>query len=62
MNTHPDSKYIDAMGGTCAVARLCRIKSASVSRWRQNGIPSARRMFLELVQPHIFKRVTAKHS
>lgn len=49
-----DSDIIDALGGTCAVARLCQIQPASVSEWRKEGIPSARRQFLELLHPEAF--------
>ena len=53
-NIHPDSELIDAMGGTTAVAIMCRIKPPSVSDWRKHGIPSARRQYLELRRPDIF--------
>lgn len=33
---------IDALGGTCAVARRFHIASSSVAIWRHNGIPKAR--------------------
>jgi len=49
-----DSKIIDALGGTTEVARLCRVRPPSVSGWRVNGIPPARRQFLELLRPEIF--------
>lgn len=52
---HPDSEIIDALGGTAAVARLCQVKPPSVSDWRKEGIPQARRMFLEAVRPDVFK-------
>lgn len=52
--TSADSKIIDALGGTAAVARLCKIKPPSVSEWRKNGIPDARRQFLEAIRPDIF--------
>ncbi|WP_438859303.1 hypothetical protein [Achromobacter spanius] len=51
---HPDSDIIDALGGTAAVARLCKVKDPSVSDWRKTGIPAARRMFLEMVRPEVF--------
>jgi hypothetical protein len=39
--TTPDEakRLIDALGGTAAVARLFNIKSASVSGWKQKGMP-----------------------
>jgi len=50
-----DADYvIDSLGGTSAVARLCRIRSASVSEWRHRGIPPAREQFLRLLRPDIF--------
>lgn len=52
---HPDSDIIDALGGTAAVARLCKVKDPSVSDWRKTGIPSARRMFLETIRPDAFR-------
>ncbi|AZY48835.1 Cro/CI family transcriptional regulator [Bordetella avium] len=51
---HPDSDIIDALGGTAAVARLCGVKQPSVSDWRKDGIPRARRMFLQAVRPDAF--------
>jgi len=45
---------IDRLGGTFAVARLCRIKPPSVSGWRKYGIPPAREQFLRLLRPDIF--------
>jgi len=49
-----DSEIIEALGGTFAVARLCKVKSPSVSEWKRNGIPQARRQYLELLRPDIF--------
>ena len=49
-----DSQIIDSLGGTCAVADICKIKPPSVSEWRKNGIPDARRQYLELLRPDIF--------
>lgn len=54
MKKHPDSEIIARLGGTAAVARLCRVRSPSVSEWRRNGIPDARRQFLELLRPDVF--------
>lgn len=45
---------IDALGGTAEVARLCNVKSPSVSEWRQNGIPPARLQYLRLLRPEVF--------
>ena len=49
-----DSQLIDALGGTAKVAALCKVSMAAVSQWRDDGIPGARRMFLELARPDIF--------
>lgn len=49
-----DSEIIDALGGTAKVAMLCRVSMAAVSQWRADGIPQARRMFLELARPDVF--------
>jgi len=51
---HPDEKIIDFLGGTCAVAAVCRIRPPSVSEWKRKGIPVARRQFLELLRPDVF--------
>jgi hypothetical protein len=52
-NTFAD-QIIDRLGGTSEVARLCEINPASVSGWRENGIPHARLMFLKLARPDVF--------
>ncbi|WP_313256384.1 hypothetical protein [Stenotrophomonas acidaminiphila] len=54
MDTKTPSQIIDALGGTATVAKLCRVKAPSVSDWRKNGIPDARRQFLELLRPDVF--------
>lgn len=54
VNKHPDAKIIDLLGGTCAVAALCRVRPPSVSEWKRRGIPRARRQFLELFRPDVF--------
>ena len=54
MRKHPDEKIIEALGGTFAVASLCKVKPPSVSEWKQKGIPQARRQFLELLSPDVF--------
>lgn len=50
-----DSQIIDELGGTSAVAELCQVSSPSVSEWRHAGIPRARRMYLELLRPDVFR-------
>lgn len=59
---HPDSQVIDQMGGPTAIARVCKIRSQAVSQWRRNGIPSARRQFLELLRPEVFSGAKADSS
>jgi hypothetical protein len=51
-----DSEIIDILGGTTEVARLCEIEPPSVSEWRHNGIPKARRMYLRLLRPDLFQK------
>ena len=50
------SKIIDKLGGTVAVARLCRVSSQAVSKWRTYGIPESRFMYLQLLKPEIVKK------
>ena len=50
------SKIIDEFGGTVAVARLCKVSSQAVSKWRNEGIPEARLMYLKLLKPQIFQQ------
>lgn len=57
-----DSKIIDALGGTTEVARLCKVQPPSVSGWRVNGIPSARRQYLELLRPDVFAGADAEQD
>lgn len=54
MVTMSDSKIIDDLGGTSAVAKLFEIQPASVSEWRTKGIPKARRQTLKLMRPDLF--------
>lgn len=51
MHFHDD--LINELGGTKALADLCRVSAPSVSQWRTDGIPQARLMFLELARPDI---------
>jgi len=53
---HFDSSVIDALGGNSKVAELCNISSQAVSKWRREGIPQARRQFLELAFPEAFAK------
>lgn len=54
------SDVIEKLGGTCEVARICRIKPASVSEWKQKDqIPPARLMYLEVAYPAVFSEPPA---
>ena len=57
-----DSDLIDKAGGTRVVAELCKVTDGAVSQWRDNGIPDARRMFLELALPDVFKQKPVKKA
>ena len=48
------NQIIDLIGGTVATAELCRVSPQAVSQWREDGIPEARLMFLQLARPEIF--------
>ena len=54
------NKAIDEMGGTSAVAALCKISTGAVSQWREHGIPEARLMYLRLLRPDVFERQDAE--
>lgn len=49
-----DDEIIDALGGTCVVARLCEVSPSAVSQWRKNGIPRFQRRYLALILPEAF--------
>lgn len=49
-----DTEVIEQLGGVSAVARLCQVSRAAVSQWKTDGIPQARRMYLEVVRPEVF--------
>ena len=58
--------FIELLGGTAAVARLCDCKPQGVSQWKENGIPKARLQFLKLLRPELpwdqlQQPVTQKH-
>ena len=46
---------IDQLGGTGAVAGVCKVSAASVSQWRTRGLPDAREQFLRLRNPEVFR-------
>lgn len=54
MSKPSDTEIIDRLGGTAAVAQICKITAPSVSEWRIKGIPSYRRQYLELLRPDAF--------
>lgn len=54
-----DIELIELLGGPAEVARLCRVTTAAVSQWKNDGIPDARRMYLEVVRPDLFADNTA---
>lgn len=51
------NKIIDLLGGTNAVADMCKVTKGAVSQWRNDGIPDARLMYLKLARPEIFCQV-----
>lgn len=52
-------RVIAALGGSSAVARLCDVDPAAVSQWKGDGIPHARRQYLQLLRPEVFEREAA---
>lgn len=50
-------RVIDNLGGTAAVAKLCDLRSPSVSEWKRNGIPKGWRAFLLAEHPEAFEAV-----
>jgi len=54
MRNPEHSNLVDRLGGTSEVARLCQVSSQAVSKWRNDGIPPARLMYLRLARPDIF--------
>ena len=50
-----DSLVIDRLGGAVATSRLCEVTPQAVSQWRRDGIPKARRMYLQVLRPEAFK-------
>lgn len=50
------SEIIDKLGGTVAVARICNVSSQAVSKWRIDGIPEARIMYIKLLNPDLFQQ------
>jgi len=52
------NKIIDSLGGTVSVSSLCDVTKAAVSQWRIYGIPKARLMYLRVIRPDVFKKVS----
>lgn len=55
MAEHPDAQVITALGGPVAVAAIFEIAPQAVSSWKKTGIPKARRMYLEVTRPEVFR-------
>jgi hypothetical protein len=54
MNHDTTSSAIDKLGGTAEVARLCEVSPQAVSKWRREGIPRARLLYLRAIRPGAF--------
>jgi len=48
------NEIINLLGGTNAVADMCKVTKGAVSQWRTDGIPQARLMYLKLLRPDAF--------
>jgi hypothetical protein len=62
MREPTDNEILDKLGGSHAVARIFEIRGPSVSDWRKYGIPKARRMYLQVVYPHVFEHVPVRRK
>jgi hypothetical protein len=54
MSHEHSSSLIDALGGTCAVARVCEVSSQAVSKWRRGGIPRPWIKYFRSIRPDLF--------
>lgn len=54
ITTENAAEIIQRLGGPTEIAKLCDISAQAVSQWVHNGIPKARRQFLELARPDVF--------
>ena len=54
LDPRTSNAVIDRLGGTTAVAHLCRTRPQAVSQWRRYGIPGARLDYLRLLRPDAF--------
>ena len=50
---HADSALIDKLGGTTKAAQFFDVSPPSVHGWRYDGLPRARRMYLQLARPDL---------
>jgi hypothetical protein len=50
---HPHTKIIDELGGNSTVSSIFSISSQAVSKWRKQGIPPARMMYLKIAHPEV---------
>jgi hypothetical protein len=57
-----DSLVIDRLGGAVATGRLCEVTPQAVSQWRRDGIPKARRMYLQMLRPDAFEAQAASEE
>jgi DNA-binding transcriptional regulator YdaS (Cro superfamily) len=60
LQLHDDVKIIDAIGGTYAVAKICKVTAQAVTQWKRNGIPKPRKMLLEIVCQNIVDNTESK--
>ena len=56
MRAHEHSTLIDLLGGNKQVAAACRVSSQAVSKWRNEGIPPARLMYVQAVYSEAFRQ------
>lgn len=56
------SKIIDELGGNVVVATIFGVSSQAISKWRRDGIPAARLMYLKLARPEVFEPIKHKEA
>ena len=59
---HSDSHLIDLLGGTAALAKVFNISLPAVSKWRTEGIPDGRMMYLEIKYKNIIKKFREENN
>lgn len=63
MTAIPDSEVIRRLGGATETARICEVTPQAASQWmRDNKMPRARRMYLQLLRPDVFLPAKPKTS